>query len=99
MSREAAFDYLDANQSRFVDELMEFLRIPSISALPERDADVQRAMEFDKKKLESLGFRTEVWPTRAHAGIFAERIEDLALPTVLIYGHVDVQPVDPLDLC
>jgi acetylornithine deacetylase/succinyl-diaminopimelate desuccinylase-like protein len=98
MSREAAFDYLDANQSRFVDELMQFLRIPSISAHPERDADVRAAMEFDKKKLESLGFRTELWPTRSHAGIFAERIEDPALPTVLIYGHVDVQPVDPLDL-
>jgi len=98
MSRDGAFDYLDANHDRFVKELMEFLRIPSISALPERDADVRAALEFDKKKLESLGFRTEVWPTRSHAGLFAERIEDPSLPTVLIYGHVDVQPVDPLDL-
>src|SRR5512140_350551 len=98
MSRDSAFDYLDANQARFVDELMQFLRIPSISAHPERDAAVLAAMEFDRKKLESLGFRTEVWPTRSHAGLFAERIEDPALPTVLIYGHVDVQPVDPIDL-
>lgn len=98
MSRDAAFDYLDANQARFVDELTQFLRIPSISAHPERDADVRAAMEFDKRKLESLGFRTEVWPTRSHPGLFAERIEDPSLPTVLIYGHVDVQPVDPLEL-
>ena len=98
MSREAAFQYLDANQSRFVDELMQFLRIPSISAHPERDADVLAAMEFDKRKLESLGFKTEVWPTRSHKGLYAERIEDPSLPTVLIYGHVDVQPVDPLEL-
>jgi acetylornithine deacetylase/succinyl-diaminopimelate desuccinylase-like protein len=98
MSRDAAFQYLDANQSRFVDELMKFLAIPSISAHPERDAAVLEAMEFDKRKLESLGFRTEVWPTRSHAGLFAERIEDPSLPTVLIYGHVDVQPVDPENL-
>ena len=98
MSRDTAFQYLDANQTRFVDELMQFLRIPSISAHPERDADVLAAMEFDKRKLESLGFKTEVWPTRSHQGLYAERIEYPALPTVLIYGHVDVQPVDPLDL-
>ena len=98
MSRDAAFDYLDANQQRFVDELTQYLRIPSISAHPERDADVHAATEFAKRKLESLGFRTEVWPTRSHPGLYAEKIEDPSLPTVLIYGHVDVQPVDPLDL-
>ena len=98
MSRDAAFQYIDDHQARFVDELMKFLAIPSISAHPERDAAVLEAMEFDKRKLESLGFTTEVWPTRSHAGLFAERIEDPALPTVLIYGHVDVQPVDPLEL-
>jgi acetylornithine deacetylase/succinyl-diaminopimelate desuccinylase-like protein len=98
MSRDAAFRYLEANEARFVDELMAFLRIPSISAHPERDADVAAALEFDKRKLESLGFRTEIWPTRSHAGLFAERIEDPSFPTVLIYGHVDVQPVDPIEL-
>jgi len=98
MSREAAFRYVDDNKDRLIEELMAFLRIPSISAHPERDADVRAALEFDKRKLESLGFRTEIWPTRAHDGLYAERIVDPALPTVLIYGHVDVQPVDPLDL-
>ncbi len=98
MDLEKAFAYIKANEKRLVDELVEFLRIPSISAHKEHDADVARALEYDKKKLESLGFKTEVWPTRAHAGLFAERIAGPDLPTVLIYGHVDVQPVDPIEL-
>src|SRR6267142_6375256 len=98
MNLNAAFDYIRKNEKRYVDELIQFLRIPSISAHPDRDKDVAAALEFDKKKLESLGFKTEVWPTRAHAGLFAERIESPDLPTVLIYGHVDVQPVDPIEL-
>ena len=97
MSLSAAFDYIEKNEKRFVDELLAFLRIPSISAHKERDADVLAALDFDRKKLESLGFRTEVWPTRSHPGLFAEKIVDPDAPTVLIYGHVDVQPVDPLD--
>jgi len=98
MNLNAAFDYIGKHEKRYIEELMEFLRIPSISALPEHDKDVAAALEFDKKKLESLGFRTEVWPTRAHAGLFAEKIVNPDFPTVLIYGHVDVQPVDPLNL-
>jgi acetylornithine deacetylase/succinyl-diaminopimelate desuccinylase-like protein len=98
MNLNASFDYIRKNESRLVDELIQFLRIPSISAHKDHDADVTAALEFDKRKLESLGFRTEVWPTRAHAGLFAERLVDPSAPTVLIYGHVDVQPVDPLEL-
>ena len=98
MNLDKAFAYIDQNQKRLIDELVQFLRIPSISAHKDRDADVARALDYDKKKLESLGFKTEVWPTRAHAGLFAERTVSPDLPTVLIYGHVDVQPVDPLDL-
>jgi acetylornithine deacetylase/succinyl-diaminopimelate desuccinylase-like protein len=98
MKLDPVFQYLDTHKDRLVDELIQFLRIPSISAHPDRDQDVAAALEFDKKKLESLGFKTEVWPTRAHAGLFAERIESPDLPTVLIYGHVDVQPVDPIEL-
>src|SRR3990172_10933637 len=94
----AAFDYIRKNEQRFLSELIDFLRIPSISAHPDHDGDVEAALQFDKKKLESLGFRTEIWPTRAHAGLFAERLVDPQAPTVLIYGHVDVQPVDPLEL-
>jgi len=98
MNLEKAFAYIKDNEKRLVDELVQFLKIPSISAHKEHDADVARALEYDKKKLESLGFRTEVWPTRAHAGLFAERTVSADLPTVLIYGHVDVQPVDPIEL-
>lgn len=98
MNLDGAFRYIDQQRDRILGELFEFLRIPSISAHPERDADVARALDFDKRKLESLGFRTEIWPTRSHAGLFAERVTSPDLPTVLIYGHVDVQPVDPLEL-
>ena len=98
MNLQKAFAYIQENQKRLVDELVQFLRIPSISAHKENDADVARALEYDKRKLESLGFRTDIWPTRSHAGLFAERIVGADLPTVLIYGHVDVQPVDPLHL-
>jgi len=98
MNLEGAFHYIDQNRDRILAEFFEFLRIPSISAHSDRDADVARAIGFAKQKLESLGFKTEIWPTRSHAGLFAERLVSPDLPTVLIYGHVDVQPVDPLDL-
>jgi acetylornithine deacetylase/succinyl-diaminopimelate desuccinylase-like protein len=98
MKLENAFAYLERNEQRFLQELIEFLKIPSISAHRERDADVAAALDFDRRKLTALGFRTEVWPTRSHAGLFAERLVSPELPTVLIYGHVDVQPVDPIEL-
>jgi acetylornithine deacetylase/succinyl-diaminopimelate desuccinylase-like protein len=98
MNANKAFSFIDTNRDRLVDELVQFLRIPSISAHKERDPDVEAALDYDRRKLESLGFRTEIWPTRSHAGLFAERTVSPDLPTVLIYGHVDVQPVDPLAL-
>lgn len=98
MNLDQAFAYIDKNQKRLIDELIQFLRIPSISAHKEHDHDVASALDYDRKKLESLGFKTEVWSTRAHSGLFAEYLVSPDLPTVLIYGHVDVQPVDPLHL-
>jgi acetylornithine deacetylase/succinyl-diaminopimelate desuccinylase-like protein len=98
MSLTEAFDYIDRNEKRYLEELFAFLRIPSISAHKDHDADVEAALEYDRKKLTALGFRTEVWPTRSHAGLYAERLVDPKAPTVLIYGHVDVQPVDPIEL-
>jgi len=95
---DKAIRYAKENEKRFYEEWFELLRIPSISAEPERFDDVVRATEFDKRMLEELGFKTETIPTRAHPALFAERIEDPSLPTILIYGHVDVQPVDPIDL-
>ena len=91
-------DYCAANQPRFVDELIEFLRIPSISAQPEHAADVRRNAEHLAGAARDAGFTTvEVVETEGHPAVYAERVVDPALPTVLVYGHHDVQPVDPLD--
>jgi acetylornithine deacetylase/succinyl-diaminopimelate desuccinylase-like protein len=91
-------DYCSANQPRFVDELIEFLRIPSISAQPEHAADVRRNAEHLAGAARDAGFTTvEVVETEGHPAVYAERLVNATLPTVLVYGHHDVQPVDPLD--
>jgi len=91
--------YLQQNKQRFLDELFELLSIPSISADPEYADDLFRTAEFIKDKLTAAGAdNAEVCPTKGYPIVYAEKIIDPALPTVLIYGHYDVQPVDPLDL-
>ncbi len=91
-------DYCAANQPRFVDELIEFLRIPSVSAQPDHAPDVRRNAEHLAAAARDAGFATvEVVDTGGHPAVYAERIVDPSLPTVLVYGHHDVQPVDPLD--
>jgi acetylornithine deacetylase/succinyl-diaminopimelate desuccinylase-like protein len=91
-------EYCAANQPRFVTELVEFLRIPSISAQPTHTADVRRNAEHLAGAAREAGLTTvEVVETQGHPAVYAERIVDPALPTVLVYGHHDVQPVDPLD--
>jgi acetylornithine deacetylase/succinyl-diaminopimelate desuccinylase-like protein len=90
--------YCRENQPRFLDELIEALRIPSISADPANAADVVRSAEHFRDAALAAGFtRAELMPTRGHPAVYAERIADPSLPTALIYGHHDVQPVDPLD--
>lgn len=91
--------YIKENQQRFVDELFEFLRIPSISADPSYKADVQKAAEFVKEKLLEAGVDTaEIIPTNGHPIVYGEKLIDPSLPTIMVYGHYDVQPPDPLDL-
>ncbi|MGH7723268.1 MAG: dipeptidase [Candidatus Dormibacteria bacterium] len=91
-------EYCAANQQRFVDELIELLRIPSISAQPEHAADVRGNAEHLAGAARRAGFATvEVVETGGHPAVYAERMVDPSLPTVLVYGHHDVQPVDPLD--
>jgi acetylornithine deacetylase/succinyl-diaminopimelate desuccinylase-like protein len=91
-------DYCAANQPRFVDELIELLRIPSISAQPEHAGDVRRNADHLAAAARDAGFSTvEVVETGGHPAVYAERIVDPARPTVLVYGHHDVQPVDPLE--
>lgn len=92
-------EYIQANKKRFLDELMELLRIPSISAKPEHAPDMQRMAEAVKAKLSAAGAdKVEVCATKGYPVVYAEKIIDPKLPTVLVYGHYDVQPADPLNL-
>lgn len=92
-------NYLEANRSRHLDELLALLRIPSISTAPEHAADVRRAADSVAESLKQAGMTTvEVIPTPKHPLIYAECLEAPGKPTVLCYGHYDVQPPDPLEL-
>jgi acetylornithine deacetylase/succinyl-diaminopimelate desuccinylase-like protein len=91
--------YIESNKQRFLDELFEILRMPSISADPAYAADVLRTAEFVKDKLIAAGAdKVEVCPTAGYPIVYGEKIIDPSLPTVLVYGHYDVQPAVPLEL-
>ncbi|MEP7277857.1 MAG: dipeptidase [Bacteroidota bacterium] len=92
-------EYQLANKDRFLEELLELLRIPSISARSEHKADMVKCAEAVKQRLlESGAGKAEIYPTDGHPVVYAEKITDPAMPTVLVYGHYDVQPADPLNL-
>lgn len=91
-------DYLKANEGRFEKELAEFLRIPSVSADPGHAADVRRAANFVADHLNKIGLAVETIDTAGFPLIIAESPKVAGAPTLLIYGHYDVQPPDPLDL-
>lgn len=96
---EKVQSYIEDNKDRFLDELIEFLKIPSISADSEYKAEVVRGAEFVRDMLLKAGADTaKVEVTEGHPIVFGERIVDPAAPTVLVYGHYDVQPPDPLEL-
>lgn len=91
--------YLDAHQDRFMEEYLEFLRFPSISALPEHAPDVRRAAEWVANRVTQAGLENAaVMETGGHPVVYGDWLHAPGQPTVLIYGHLDVQPVDPLDL-
>jgi acetylornithine deacetylase/succinyl-diaminopimelate desuccinylase-like protein len=91
--------YILENKHRFLAELMELLRIPSVSADPKYKDSVLMTAEFVKKSLEEAGVKhTEICPTKGYPIVYGEHIIDPNKPTVLVYGHYDVQPPDPLDL-
>src|SRR5262245_27019175 len=95
----AVENYVRANESRFLEELSEFLRIPSISTLPEHNGDVARAAAFVAAKLHAAGLEhVEIISTDKHPLIYADWLHAPGKPTVLCYGHYDVQPPDPLEL-
>ena len=91
--------YLAEHKAQFLDELLDFLCIPSISALPEHAADVQRAGAWVAKRLEAFGIENvEIMPTGGHPVVYGNWLHASGKPTIMIYGHFDTQPVDPLDL-
>ena len=90
--------YLTENADRFTRELQELLRIPSISTDPARKDAMLQTAEFVRDSLARLGFESSVRPTDLHPVVYGELISDPALPTLLVYGHYDVQPPEPLEL-
>lgn len=91
--------YLNQNKQRFLDELFGWLRIPSVSADPKFSDDVYEAAEYVKSRFEEAGAdMCELIPTEGFPVVYAEKIMDPQKPTILVYGHYDVQPADPYDL-
>ena len=91
--------YINENKDRFINELIELLKIPSISADPAYKADVLNCAEAVAKAMEDAGSdNIEICETAGYPIIYGEKIIDINLPTVLVYGHYDVQPADPLEL-
>ena len=91
--------YLDDNQDRFLQDLIDFVGIPSISSSQEHFSDVVRAAEWVANRLTKSGIdNVEILPTGNHPIVYGEHLETNEMPTVLIYGHFDVQPVDPIEL-
>ena len=91
--------YLEDNKQRFLDELLDLLRIPSVSADPKYAGDVRRMAESTADHLRAVGAdNVEVFETAGHPIVYGEKMVNPKAPTVLVYGHYDVQPADPLDL-
>ena len=96
----AAVDYARQNQQRFLSELKELLRIPSVSTLPDHNQDVRRAADFVAAEMKRIGLENvEVISVRpgGHPLVYGDWLHASGKPTVLCYGHYDVQPPDPLD--
>ncbi len=92
-------DYHENNKDRFLNEMLDLLRIPSVSAKSEHKADMQKCAEAVRKSLLDSGCdKAEVMPTDGYPVVYGEKIVDPSKPTVLIYGHYDVQPAEPLEL-
>ncbi len=92
-------NYIDENKDRFIEELFELIRIPSVSSKESHKEDMYKAAEWIKTKLIKEGVdHAEVMETQGHPVVYGEKILNPALPTVLVYGHYDVQPAEPFDL-
>ena len=99
MSTSAVIDFINLNRDHYVEELKTYLAIPSISALPEHAADVRRCAEWTQHELERIGMQNaRLIETPGHPVVYADWLGAPGAPTILFYGHYDVQPVDPLEL-
>lgn len=91
--------YIEQNKDRFLSELFELLRIPSVSSMAAHKPDMEKAADKYAQLLLAAGCDTaKVYPTKGHPVIFAQKIIDKAMPTILVYAHYDVQPADPINL-
>lgn len=91
--------YIEEHKDRFIQELFGLIRIPSISSFADRKDDMNKAAEYWKKSLREAGCtRSEIYPTEGNPIVYGEKIIDPSFPTVLVYAHYDVMPVDPVDL-
>ena len=99
MTMSACQPYIESNRDRFLEELFELLRIPSVSADPAFAGDVQKCAELVAKQLEAAGGENvEIITTEGYPVVYGEKLVGPDAPTVLVYGHYDVQPADPLEL-
>ena len=93
-----AVDFARSNQQRFLNELKDLLRIPSVSTLEQHKPDIQKAANFVASELRRIGLENvEIVPTKGHPLIYADWLHASGKPTVLMYAHYDVQPAEPLD--
>lgn len=96
---EQALNYINNNKEKFLNELFDLLRIPSISADPAYAGDVNRTAEVIADQFKRIGLdNVEICQTAGYPIVYADKIIDPSLPTVLVYGHYDVQPADPIEL-
>jgi acetylornithine deacetylase/succinyl-diaminopimelate desuccinylase-like protein len=96
---ENVINYIKENENNYIEELKELLRIPSISTVQDNKEDIKRAANFVADKLKSAGMnRVEVYKTEGHPIVYGEWLGAPGKPTIVIYGHYDVQPVDPIEL-
>jgi acetylornithine deacetylase/succinyl-diaminopimelate desuccinylase-like protein len=92
-------DFINVNRDRYLEELKQYLAIPSISALPQHAADVRRGAEWTKTEMARIGLQnTRLEETPGHPIVYGEWVGAQGAPTILFYGHYDVQPVDPINL-
>jgi acetylornithine deacetylase/succinyl-diaminopimelate desuccinylase-like protein len=97
MSHASLMDQLEGSSQRHLDDLLAWLKIPSISGDTSRRADVQKASQWIADKFADAGLQVEVVPTQGHPMVLAQTPEVAGAPVVLVYGHYDVQPVEPLE--